>query len=102
MRADRRPRYHLCRSQTVSHHKEYHAMPRTALTPQAMWNLFSGNPAATNLDVVEAAADVGNGNKYSPSGNDVLYARNSHATAPYTITIGSVKDPHGRTMDLTS
>lgn len=72
-------------------------MPRTALTTTAAPSKWS----TTGVALTQAAADVGNGNQFTSSGNDLLIVQNTGGS-PYTVTISSVPDALGRTGDVTT
>ena len=76
-------------------------MSRTAITPTLLYNILSGAPGAGALAAPFVAADHTNGNSWIPSSNDLLIATNTDVS-PRHITITSVKDPYGRTQDITS
>ena len=48
------------------------------------------------------AADTVNKNQTPLTGKELIIARNVDATNPYTVTINSVADPYGRTLDITA
>ncbi len=73
-------------------------MAPTALTKTTA----PGSFAAAGVAVTLAAADVGNGNKFVATGNDLVVVQNTDAVNPYTYTITSVADPYGRTKDITT
>ncbi len=60
-----------------------------------------GTLSAGDLQVVPAAADVANGNYYTPTPGDFLIAWNSGAS-PYTITLASTVDERKRLNDITA
>jgi len=70
-------------------------MARTALIPVAAPGCYS-NP----VDVGMTAADVGNMNQFTMSGNDLLLFQ--VAATPYTVTLTSIADAQGRTGDITT
>src|SRR5512136_39839 len=77
-------------------------MARTTLTKTTLQGPFVAlQPAADSLDVTFAVADVANKNQFAASGNDVIIAWNTGASA-YTITITSVADAQLRTGDITT
>lgn len=75
-------------------------MPRTSLTPIAAPGSYP-TVSANSLDAALTAADTGNKNQFTASGNDLILAFNSGAT-PYTVTVTSVADPCNRTQDISA
>ncbi len=76
-------------------------MARTTLTKVKAQGSF-GTYGAGTVDVTMAAADVANGNQWACSGNDLLVAHNTGASA-YTVTVTSVADPiTNRTGNITT
>ncbi len=72
-------------------------MPKTSVTKQAAVGPYPTMPVAANsLDFLFTAADVGNGNQFIPSGDDLLIVTNSDGANPYTFTVTSAPDPLGR------
>lgn len=77
-------------------------MARTTLTKTTALGPYGDYSVADSADLVMAAADVGNGNQFVPSGRDLLIAHNTGGSA-YTVTVDSVPDPHyGREGDITT
>lgn len=72
-------------------------MPATALTK----SLAAGGYASAGVTLTMTAADVGNGNKFTASGNDLIVVHNTDAGAQ-TFTITSVADAFGRTGHITA
>lgn len=72
-------------------------MPRTSLNTTAAPSKWSTAGAAVTM----TAADTGNGNQFTSSGNDLLLVQNTGGVT-YTVTISSVADPYGRTGDVTT
>ena len=59
------------------------------------------NPAA-GVTVAFAAATPADDESFLLEGNDLLIARNTHATDPFTVTINSVANAAGRVRDITA
>lgn len=77
-------------------------MARTTLSKTTILGPYpSLQPAADALDLVETAADVANKNQFAGSGDDLIIAHNTGASA-YTITITSVVDDKNRAGDITT
>lgn len=72
-------------------------MPRTALTVLAS----DGPYDADGISVTWTAADVTNKNQFTPTGREVVLARNTDGVTAYSVTITSVADDFGRTRDMT-
>lgn len=74
-------------------------MVRTALAA----SVAKGSNSNVGRTVTMAAWDSVNGNSFQSTGNDLLVARNGHATLARTVTVTSVADPFfGRTGDITA
>ena len=69
----------------------------TPLTPVSVKGSISANAA----DITWTAVDVSNGNRFVPSGRDLILFYNSHASNAYTCTVTSAADELGRTLDVT-
>jgi len=77
-------------------------MPRTDLTPVDTVGPYpSLQPTALSLDYAFVAADVGNGNQFAASGDDLLLVKNNGGASPYYFTITSKEDELNRTGDIT-
>ncbi len=77
-------------------------MPRTSLTvTTALGSYPSLQPAANACDMAAPAADVGNMNQVTASGNDLIIVYNANGGAQ-TLTVSSVADLHNRTGDITT
>lgn len=72
-------------------------MPRTTLTKTAAGGSF--NHAGVTLTMT--AADTGNSNQFTATGNDLVVIHNTGGS-DYTFTITSVADPYGRAKDITT
>lgn len=73
-------------------------MARTDLTKTTALGAY-GTYAVNAADLTMAAADVVNKNQFVASGNDLIVAHNTGASA-YTVTISSAPDPYGRSGDI--
>jgi hypothetical protein len=62
----------------------------------------SGSYPTAAVAVTFAAADASNKNSFIMNANELLIAWNGHATDPFTVTINSIADTHGRTKDITA
>jgi hypothetical protein len=74
-------------------------MARTALTKTTILGAYGDYTAADSADIVFDAGDVGNGNYFTFTADEILLAWNTGGS-PYTITIDSVDDPFGRQEDI--
>lgn len=70
-------------------------MPRTSLTKSTA----PGGYTHAGVALTMTAADVGNLNQFTASGNDLVIAHNT-GLSTRTITITSVADAYGRTKDI--
>lgn len=69
----------------------------TALTEQAINGPYDDALTAITWE----AADVGSGNEFTLTGNEIILVRNTDASA-HNVTLTSVADPFGRTGDISS
>lgn len=77
-------------------------MARVTLTKQIPAGPYPTLPVAANaLDLTETAADVVNKEQFKPSGDDLVIAHNTGASA-YTITFTSTADERKRTGDVSA
>lgn len=76
-------------------------MARTSLTPKTALGAYGDYSVANAADLTMAAADASNLNQFAASGNDLVFAHNSGASA-YEITVTSVADAFGRTGSVTA
>src|SRR5689334_22536035 len=60
-------------------------MARTSLTPHQPTTIIPTSGSTLTF----TAADVANGNQFTPSGRDLIIAYNSHATTSYNWTLTS-------------
>lgn len=75
-------------------------MARTTLTKKTVLGSKSAPYVADAADLTMTAADVANKNQFVATGNELVVAHNTGASA-YTVTINSVADPNfGRTGDI--
>lgn len=73
-------------------------MARTALTVQQLTGPF---PAALLLDeYTYTAADVGNGNSFPFTGNEIIIVRNIDGATSRNVTLTSVANAFGRTGNI--
>ena len=72
-------------------------MARTDITPLTIPTRW----ATTPLEITPVAADVGNGNSFTLSGDEILITYNSSADTDYYVTIDSVADTFGRESHIT-
>lgn len=73
-------------------------MPRTVVTKTAAPGAY---PTA-GVAVTWADADPTNKNAFVLTANELVLARNAHATDPKTVTINSAADTMGRSKDITA
>ena len=76
-------------------------MPRTALTRIAVKGPHPGTVSANDLDFSFTACDVGNKNKFSLTGRQLILVQNVNVGAK-TVTFTSVNDPYSRTGTITT
>jgi hypothetical protein len=76
-------------------------MAETALTVQELKAPFD-DISAGDLDFTQAAADVANGNKFTCTGRELIFAENTDGANPYTVTVTSVPDEKNRSEDITT
>lgn len=77
-------------------------MARQTLTKKTAPGSYPSLPISANaLDLAFAAADATNKEQFAASGNDLVIAFNSGASA-YTVTVTSVKDEKNRTGDISA
>ncbi len=77
-------------------------MARADLTPVDIVGPYPGLPVtALSLDYAFVAADVGNGNQFAGSGEDILLVRNNGGASPFYFTATSKADALNRTGDVT-
>lgn len=73
-------------------------MARTLITKtQAPLSFPTAGVAVTWTD-----ADASNNNQFLMTADDLLLARNAHASAAKTVTVNSSADQQGRTLDITA
>jgi hypothetical protein len=78
-------------------------LPRTTLTgnpPHALNASGVSTPGTLLMSFI--AADVGNGNQFVATGNDILLIWNSDGAITYTVSILSAPDQYGRKADITN
>lgn len=75
-------------------------MARQTLTAVTPASILAGAISANALDVAWVAADATNKEEVVLTGNEILLVWNTHATNPYTFTINTTADDHGRTQDV--
>ena len=77
-------------------------MARVTLTKQVPLGPYPALPLAANaLDIVQTAADATNKEQFVPSGDDLVIAHNSGASAR-TVTFTSAPDALNRTGDIST
>lgn len=77
-------------------------MARTTLTKVSAGGNFPVIPlTADSADIPMTAADVGNGNQFLPTGNELVIAHNTGAST-YTVTITSIAAGNNRSGDITT
>lgn len=77
-------------------------MARVTLTKQVPYGPYPTLPVAANaLDIAMTAADTVNKEQFAPSGDDLIIAQNTGASA-YTITFTSAADEFKRMGDVSA
>ena len=73
-------------------------MVRTSLTPI----VAAGSYQSALTALTFTAGDNSNGNRFTPTGSELIIVWNSHATNAYTVTLTSVADGYGRLGTITA
>ncbi len=73
-------------------------MPRSTLVK----TIAPGPYPTAGIAVTYAAVNAVDGSQFIMTGEELLLAKNSHATDDQTVTISSVACSHGRTKDITT
>lgn len=73
-------------------------MARTALTLTVAPGPYGVTGIAVSFDAINAV----DGSKFTMTGQELLLARNTHATDAQTVTVSSVTCSHGRSLDITT
>lgn len=73
-------------------------MARTAL----VLTVAPGPYPVAGVAVTFAAINAVDGSKFTMTGQELLLARNTHATDAQTVTVSSAACSHGRTLDITT
>ena len=73
-------------------------MSRAAITSTTA----PGSYPTAGVSITWTSADASNKNQFTMTGNDLLLVRNGHASTAKTVTINSVADTQGRSLDITA